>query len=230
MLSALDRLVSDLTALFARRLQAVVLYGRHATGPVAPNQPIHTLALVADIGFGDLEALSRLVGTWRRAGLAVPLLMPANEFRRSLDAFPAELGAILAAYRVVYGADPFDGVEVDPADLRRACEVEARGHLLHLREGFIESGGEPDRIIRLVEASAPALRTLLVNLARLDGAPDTTPPAYATSRLGPVHGRTLASVVSIVDGPVPSIDPARGFPAYLAAAEALVAYVDQWAR
>ena len=25
----------------------------------------------------------------------------------------------------------------------RACEVQARSHLLHLREGFIESGGEP---------------------------------------------------------------------------------------
>src|SRR5690242_21130273 len=30
--------------------------------------------------------------------------------------------------------------EVDPADLRRACEVEARGHLLHLREGYIAAG------------------------------------------------------------------------------------------
>ena len=58
--------------------------------------------------------------------------------RESLDAFPLEFGAILADHAVVSGASPFDGLTVDAADLRRACEVQARSHLLHLREGYIE--------------------------------------------------------------------------------------------
>lgn len=229
MAPALDALVSDLQAIFANRLRAVVLYGPHAVGPAPPGRTIHTLGVVADLSLGDLEACARKVRAWRRDGLAVPLLLVAGEIRRSLDAFPAEFGAILAAYRVVHGADPFDGLSVDPADLRRACEVEARGYLLHLREGFIESAAEPEAITRLVEASAPALRTLLVNLAWLDGSPEATPSAYATSQLGPHHGRTLAAVLSGVDGPAPAVNPAHGFEAYLSAAEALVAYVDRWA-
>jgi hypothetical protein len=228
MTSGLDVLVSDLKAIFASRLQAVVLYGPHAIGPKA-GHPAHTLVVVADLGLADLEAAARRVGTWRRASLAVPLLMSADEFSSSLDAFPVELGAILGGYRVIHGADPFEGMEVDPADLRRACEVEARGHLLHLREGFIEAGGRPEAVARLVEASAPALRTLLVTLARLDGGSEQTPSAFAASRLGPHHGRTIAGVLSTIDGPLTVVDPARDFDQYLAAASALVTYVDGWA-
>jgi hypothetical protein len=117
---------------------------------------------------------------------------------------------------------------VDAADLRRACEVDARGHVLHLREGLIESGGDPGAITRLVEASAPALRALLVNLARLDGVAGTAPAAYATDRLSAPHGRTLASVLALVETPMGATDAAREFGAYLAAAEALASYVDRW--
>jgi hypothetical protein len=226
--SSLDVLVADLRGIFAARLHAVVIYGRHATGPAAPGTPVHTLVRVESIGVADLEACARRVTAWRREGLAVPLLMAADEFARALDAFPAELGAILNNYRVVFGPDPFDGLAVPKADLRRACEVEARGHLLHLREGFIESAGQPEAIAALVSASAPALKTLLGNLAHLDGSTEMAPSSYATARLGPHHGRTLAAVVALVDTPIASTDAARSFPQYLAATEALVAYIDRW--
>jgi hypothetical protein len=227
-MAPLDTLVADLRAIFALRLHAVILYGSHAVGPAPPGAVAHTLVTVTDIAMADLEACAARSARWRAEGLAVPLVMEAGELGRSLDAFPAEFSAIQAAYRVAYGADPFDGLSVDTADLRRACEVDARGHLLHLREGYIESGGEPAALARLVEASAPALRALLVNLARLDGMAGTAPSAYVTSRLDPVHGRTLASVLALVDSPIAATDAARDFPAYVTAAEALVAYVDRW--
>jgi len=226
--SALEALVADLRTIFALRLSAVVLYGRHAIGPVAPGTHAHTLVVVRELGLGDLEACARRVAAWRRAHLAVPLIVVADEFERSLDAFPAEFGAILSGYRVLHGPDPFDGLSVDPIDLRRACEVEARGHLMHLREGFLECGGNPGDVGRLVDASAPALRALLVNLIRLDGTPGTTPSAYATAKLGSLHGRTIAAVLATLDTPVTITDAARGFPEYLTAIEALVDYVDHW--
>ena len=227
-MATLDTFVADLRGIFALRLSSVVLYGRHAVSPPSPGVPAHTLVVVTTLGFGDLEACARRAAAWRKDGLAVPLLLDAGDLARSLDAFPAEFSAMLSAYRVVFGPDPFEGLAVDPKDLRRACEVEARGHLLHLREGFVEGGGTPDAIASLVAASAPALRALLVNLARLDGSVEAAPSAYVTGRLGPVHGRTLATVLTFVDSPIASADAARGFPAYVDAAEALVAYVDRW--
>ena len=90
------------------------------------------------------------------------------EFARSLDVFPFEFGAIIDTHTVVYGPDPFDGLQVSDADLRRACEVDLKGHLLHLREAYIERHGELEGIADLVESSAPALRTLVANVVRLD--------------------------------------------------------------
>ena len=67
-----------------------------------------------------------------------------------------------------------------PADLRRACEVQARGHLLHLREGYVEAArtrrraGRADRAVGAGRCGA----------AREHGAPRRTaarrmPPAAA---------------------------------------------------
>jgi hypothetical protein len=176
----------------------------------------------------DLEGCARRARSWQKNGIAVPLIVANDEFARALDAFPLEFGAILAAYRVVFGPDPFAGLAVQPADLRRACEVEARGFLLHLREGFIESEGEPTAVSRLVAASAPALRALIVNLSALDGMGDASPSEYVQAKLGGAHGRSIAAVIGLIDSAVASHDAARSFNDYLAAAEALVAYVDRW--
>ena len=82
-----------------------------------------------------------------------------------------EFGAILADHAVVSGRDPFDGLRVDAADLRRACEVQVRSHLLHLREGYIETRGRGDAIAELVADSAAPLAGLVKSVARLLGSP-----------------------------------------------------------
>ena len=105
----------------------------------------------------DLRACAAQVarGTSRSGDAAV---LAAHEFERSLDAFPLEFGAILADHVVVSGANPFDGLRVDPADLRRACEVQARSHLLHLREGYLETRGRGDALADLDRAIGGAAR------------------------------------------------------------------------
>src|SRR5439155_11543442 len=101
-------------------------------------------------------ACAKAAAKWHDAGLATPLLLTAGEFERSLDAFPLEFGAIIADHRVVAGRDPFQGLASDPTDLRRACEVQARSHLLHLRHGFVETNGSGDAVaVLIVQSAAP---------------------------------------------------------------------------
>ena len=228
---AVDRLLADLRAVFGPRLISVVVYGRHAVDRPASPQPIHTLALVGDLTIHDLDATARLARGWQAAGLAVPLMLTRLDFARSLDVFPLELGAIIDAHRVVHGADPFAGLHVPRQDVRRACEIDIKGHLLHLREAYVETFGELDAIAALVEASAAALRTLAANVARLDGrpwSPATALSAHLSEALGPEHGRALGAVLALGDAPIAGADAARLFPQYLAAVEALSAYVDAW--
>src|SRR5262249_13953895 len=128
-----------------------------------------TLAIAASMTLDDLRAIAQQVARWHEAGLATPLVLEAREFERSLDAFPLEFGAIIANHAVVSGDNPFASLAVEAADVRRACEVQARSHLLHLREGFLETRGRSDALSLLILESAPAFAALVASLARLDG-------------------------------------------------------------
>lgn len=228
-MTATELITHDLQTICAGRLRAVVVYGAHAGA--SETGPIRTLALIERLELADLEGCARRHRAWARQGLATPLLLDAQEFARSLDVFPFEFGAILAHHRVVFGDDPFNGLSVDPKDLRRSCEVEIKGHLLHLREAYMECGGDPEVVAELVHDSAPALRTVLEHVARLDGQTDVSVAALARlveRRLGAAHADALGAVLSLPDTPAGATDGARLFPAYFGAMTALSRYVDAW--
>ena len=131
---------------------------------------------------------------------------------------------------MVAGTQPFAQAKVDPTDVRRACEVQARSHLLHLREGFLEAGGNSHAVAMLIVQSAAPLAALLTSLARLDGRTDADPAAaarHAERAVGVTSG--LADVVVLEKEHEIAADRAEQlFPPYLAAVERLVAYVDKW--
>ena len=227
--AAADTLVSDLRHVFANRLRCVVAYGPHIEG--ADEAPLTCLALVGSLGFSDLEACARIAPEWERRHLATPLILPEDEFRRSLDAFPLEYGEIVRAHERVFGDDPFDGISLAHEDLRRACETQVKSHLVHLREAFIESGNKPSRVADLVIASAPAFAALLRNVGRLMGT-STTARTDATvdgARAAGIADTVVRDVLALErPGNINATDAARIFPEYLAAVEQLARTVDTW--
>ena len=134
---AAESLATDLRRVFGDRLKSVVAYGPHLDGD--DHAPLTCLALVGSLTADDLQACATNTSKWNRAQVATPLILPEQEFRRSLDAFPVEYQAILDRHVVIAGRDPFVGCEINREDLRRACEVQARSHLIHLRQGWIEA-------------------------------------------------------------------------------------------
>ena len=243
-----EGLRADLHGVVGGRLRALVVYEAHgllsdsgsgadAAAAVEPgirhDHQIHTLAIVDDLEYGDLARLAPLSPNWSKRGLAIPLFLSPDELARSMDAFPLEFSQILARHVVVIGDDPFRECAVLPDDVRRACETQARSHLVHLREGFVQSAGDPRALASLVAASVIPLRALLLNMARLDGVHARTPEAlsrFAEDRLRlPMNG--LRSLLS--DKPAQHFatsDVGEFFPAYLAAVERLVEVVDEWQR
>lgn len=225
-----DALVRDLREVFGKRLLSVAVYGEaledreHAT--------LNSLGLVESLSQEDLNACARLTPQWRRSGIDTPLLLPETEFRRSLDAFPLEYADILARHAHVFGRNPFDGVRIESEDVRRACEQQIKSHLLHLREGYIEAGGEPFAVAQLVAASAPALGGILRSVARLHGTTTTTRKDMALegARRAGLSDGLVAQILS-ADGSgaaARSLDGARIFPDYLTAIEQLAHAVDTW--
>ena len=208
--SAIDR---DLRDIFGDRLRSVVAYA--VTDPT-PDRRQPTLVIVESLTPADLRGCAAKVSSWHENGLATPLILESSEFGRSLDAFPFEFGAILADHAVVSGPNPFEGLRVDPADIRRACEVQARSHLLHLREGYIETQGRSDALADLIGRSSAPLMALLKSVVRLKGSP--------------MSDGVLAEVAALNGKPLSS-DAARSlFPEYLSAIEHLTNEIDRWGR
>jgi len=219
----LDR---DLRGLFGSRFRSLVAY-RDASG--ASKAPTPTLAVVDGLTPDDLRACADRVASWHEAGLATPLLLRTQEFGRSLDAFPYEFGAILADHVVVSGDDPFQGLRVDRADLRRACEIQARSHLLHLREGYLETRGRSDALAELISRSLAPFTALLASVARLVGDGGANEPAATVERALGLDPGAIAGIVNRApEASISSDEARRMFPAYLDAVDRLAHYVDRW--
>jgi hypothetical protein len=216
--------LQDLHNIFGARLLAFVAYGE------AEATPATSLALVESITADDLGACAARAASWHRAGCTTPLLLTRDEFAGSLDAFPIEYGEIIDTHRVLFGADPFDGFAIRDEDLRRACEVQVKSHLVHLRENFIECGGRPAAVGELVADSAPAFALLLRRLARLDDVICRSAQelaAYATSHPR-LDARVVGDLLALAKNPDAGVDAVKLYPGYLAVMDTLLRYTDRW--
>ena len=226
---ALEALAADLHRIFGNGLHSVCAYGVTS----AADAEIHSVALVDRLDFEDLAACVPLARGWASRGLAVPLLLERDEFIRTLDVFPLEYGEIIATHVVVHGQDPFAGLSVSDADRRRACELQAKSHLIHLREGFLETGGDSRRIAALVGASAEGFRHLLQNIVSL-AAPGADSgdhlPEAAEKYLRVPSDLTREVLASAAAGPSTIAEPSAMLARYIAAVERIWEFLDGWKR
>ncbi len=224
--AALDGLAGELGRVFGARLRSVAAYGLET--PTAHPRLLHSLALVDRLAFDDLVRCLPLAAGWRKRSLAVPLILELEEFLRTLDVFPLEYGDIIAHHVIIAGTNPFLSTRVAQADTRRACELSAKSHLIHLREAFMETGGHPDAVSALIAASAPAFVALLRNIARLEDKGASDLPETAERQIG-IPAEVVREVVSAGAGTRSAIaDPTALLSQYIAASERVWEYVDTW--
>ena len=216
---AFDRMAADGRRVLGARFVAFIAYS--AADGVLFGERIEA---------ADLEALSALAGAWHHDDLATPLVITTSEFRRSLDAFPIEYQSMLDRHVLIAGLNPFDGVQVLDADVRRACEIQAKSHVIHLRQGWIESGGDEARLAALTARSAAPLRALLAQLVRLNDlrAPDDAALAEAASVLAGVPADLIGAVLALEKAPARASAVVPRLPEYLSACEQLWAFIDRW--
>ena len=227
---ALERLARELHEVFGIRLRAVCAYSLdHGT-----DSDLRSIVFVDRLRFDDFSACVRLAREWSRRGLAAPLILDPHEFARTLDVFPLEYGEIIANHAVIYGEDPFLDVEVAVTDRRRACELQAKSLLIHLREGFLETYGDGRAVASLIGLSAEAFRRLLINIIALvapgpaNAAADL--PTAAASHLG-VEATVVRDVLLTSGAGLSTIvEPTALLGRYVAAVEQIWELVDAWKR
>ena len=228
----LDELVTQLRAAYASHLTAVVLYGSAASGEHIPKKSdFNVLVLLDHIDDRTLVAASAVARAWADAGNPPPMTMTTTEWRRSSDVFPMEYADILDRHRVLFGAPPFDGMVIAPADLRLQLEQQALGKLLQLRQGMLLAGTDRKRQLDLLENSFSTIMVLVRAALRLAGRTPAADNAGNAAQLGEVAGFDAAPFARISrhvrnEARIPADDVPAIATSYLSAVGRLDAWLD----
>jgi predicted nucleotidyltransferase len=142
-------------------LVAAILYGSVAAGDyVADLSDVNVLCVLRDTSFASIAVLAPTIEWWGKQKHRVPLLMGADEMRRSCDVFSIEYLDMKRHYRVLWGEDVLKTLEI-PMRLHRAqVEYELREKTILLRQRLLTVAGNSDAKWDLLLRSLPAFGTL----------------------------------------------------------------------
>ena len=224
----------DLAAAYGDDLVSVVLYGSAARGEYREGvSDLNLLVLLRDCACATLRRGAALARAWQTKHNPPPLVMGAAEFSDSADTFPIELADIRDAHVVLHGGDPFEGVEIRPADLRLQLERELKGAQIRLRTRYLTDAGDAARFEPVLLKSFSTFLVMFRTVLRLGGQDPVRDPEAVV--------RAVAERVGFDPAPLLAIARARGGGArvdvrpdspvvtgYLDAVAEVVRYVDRF--
>ena len=232
MAMTLDDLVTQLRSAYGDRLAAVVLYGSAAAGEHTKRSDYNILLLLSEISTANLAAASAVARAWHDAGNPPPMTMTVDEWRHSADVFPMEYSDIMERHKVLFGAAPFDLVQVSMPDLRTQLEQQVMGKLLQLRQGRLLAGTDAKRQAELIAASLSTMMVLFRAVVRLHGerpADDNITLAERVAALAGFPATPFVRAVRHVRGEQPlGADTSVTLGAYIEGMQRLDAYLDTY--
>jgi predicted nucleotidyltransferase len=157
----INEFVERMRAAAGTNLLAVVLYGSAAAGDyVADHSDVNLLCVLGETSFAAIGALAPAVEWWGKQKHRPPLLMSADEMRRSADVFSIEFLDMRRHYRVLWGEDVLKTLEIPMRWHRAQVEYELQEKTILLRQGLLVASGKDDAKWELLLRSLPAFGTL----------------------------------------------------------------------
>jgi hypothetical protein len=130
-------------------------------------------------GVGELRGALRAA---RAAARLEVMFLLESEIGSAAEAFAVKFADISRRRRVLFGNDPFAGLEVPVDALRRRLSQSLLNLVLRQREAWALHGGSDDEAARAVAGFAGPLRAAAASILSLEGAP-VPPPKEALRRL-----------------------------------------------
>ncbi len=216
-------------------IRSVILYGSAVAGDHVRGQSDYNILIIAQrLAPDELRALSSAIQAWVRAGNPPPLLMTADQFVASADAFALEWADIRDAHQVLVGEDLIAGVQVSRANLRTELEYQLKGKLRQLRAAYALAGRDAGRIRGVMTRSVSTFLVLFRGALRLY---QSTVPMQkldalaALSKHVPINVTVFETIMQLKAGrKLPGVVPERLFGDYLAAIDGLTAAIDSRLR
>lgn len=170
MADELKELVERLSTAHGDNLKSIVLYGSAASSEqVDKTRPKRVLVVLDRITPDDLKAAHSVAEWWKEKGNPIPVYFDSEEVADSSDVFPIEFLDMSEVRRVLYGKDPFDGLEISSQNLRHQLEYELRAKLLRLRRLYIPASRNANHLTKLMTDSLDNFAVLFRHVLSIRG-------------------------------------------------------------
>lgn len=160
---------AELTTQFVEKLRAaagenvvsVILYGSAADGEFHPEySDLNLLCILRDVSFATLQRIADPVDWWRKKKHHPPLVLTPEELKSSAAEFSIEFVDMKQRYRVLYGDDVLQRLDV-PMRLHRAqVEYELREKLFLLRQHVLSASKNEPQLWEVMLHSLSSFTTL----------------------------------------------------------------------
>lgn len=163
--------IMDVTKIYGGELEGILLYGSAVRGEFMPGlSNLNILLVMSSYNLNVLKKYDGLHKRWSKEQVVVPLFLTAADLESASLVFPLEYQDIYECHRVLWGRDPFVGLNIDSRYLGMEVVQALRGNLLRLRQRLVEGRSTEEAITILLSLSItgllPALRGLHRVLAR----------------------------------------------------------------
>ena len=160
--------IDDYKDVFGDDLISIILYGSAAGPDYRPGKSdINFMIVLSEEGIERLDRAFRLVETWQKRKVAIPLFLTQLYVESSQDVFPIEYLNFQRNHVLVYGRDILNELSFDPQFVRLQCEREIKGKLLLLREAFMETAGRGRALRGVIGPSIQAFAAIFEALLYL---------------------------------------------------------------
>ena len=150
-------IIDDYKGLFGDDLVSIILYGSAAGRDYRPGKSdINFMIVLSEEGIERLDEAFKVVETWQKRKVPIPLFLTELYVESSLDVFPIEYLNFQRNHVPVYGKDILKDLSFDPQFVRLQCEREIKGKLLLLREAYMETGGKGKALRGVISQSIQA--------------------------------------------------------------------------
>ncbi len=228
----LNEFVLTVRNLLGEDLKSIILYGSAARGEFdLKRSDLNVLVVLDQVDFQHLATMAPLMKKWYRQRIATPLVVSPQYLSSALDVYPLEFLEMQAARRVLFGDDVLAEIAPPIQAIRRQCEQEARGKLLHLREIVLETALKPKHLQQAMVLSVPSFVRIGRYVLRLLEQPTQLHAKEVIIELRkatqlPLEGMEIAWNIKTGERTPPRSDIVSFFKTYLNDVVAITTFVD----
>lgn len=146
--------VEDQQEAYGSDLLAILMYGSAVTHEYDPKKSDINIAIILkDFSIETVSKGTLVQKKWNKKGIFSPFYMTKEFIASSTDSYPLEFLDMRENYRVLYGEDVLNGLEIMKEDVRVQCERQLKGIALHLRRMFMSQWESKRNYLDIFEKS-----------------------------------------------------------------------------